>query len=454
MARPWWSRCRAFSTWHKSVNLTLVIDIGKSHAKLLFVDPAGEVLERHVRGNASVPSPLGYPALDVLGLQLWMAGTVRGSKHAAHCQRVIASTHGAAFVALAEDGVAWQPLDYEFDCLGSDAALSNAYQQARDPFERTLSPDLPAGLNAARQLYWMQQHHPEAWARTGCLLPYPQYWAWVLRGVAASERSSLGCHTQLWCPQQDGFSKLAEAQGWDRLFAPLRSAWEVLGPVQPNIAADWGLPANCQVHVGVHDSNACLVRYLRFFDAANLQNQALTLVSSGTWTVLMAPGAPVANLDAASDMLGNVDVLGRCTPTARFMGGRDYAALLDGADNNAGTMADVERLIARENFASPGFSWLEYSSKPLPASERAALAALYCAQMTSGLVGRLWQGAGLTAGAGRVVVEGPLAHNALYMAVLQSLLPHHTCQASTDTLEGTARGAWLLAFVEKINLSQ
>ena len=44
----------------------------------------------------------------------------------------------------------------------------------------------------------------------------------------------------------------------------------------------------------------------------------------------------------------------------------------------------------------------------------------------------------------RVIVEGPLASNVVYMTALQALLKDHTCQASTDTLEGTARGAWLL----------
>jgi len=42
--------------------LTLVIDIGKSHAKWLMVDAGGTVVERHGRDNASVPSALGYPA--------------------------------------------------------------------------------------------------------------------------------------------------------------------------------------------------------------------------------------------------------------------------------------------------------------------------------------------------------------------------------------------------------
>jgi sugar (pentulose or hexulose) kinase len=205
--------------------LTLVIDIGKSHAKLLMVDAQGAVVERHGRANASVPSPLGYPALDVQGLEDWMAQTLRSSVHTAHCGRVITSTHGAALVALGNEGLAWDPVDYEYEGLAKHPRLAQAFEAAADSFAHTLSPDLPAGLNAARQLFLVQHLHPEAWRRTSCLLPYAQYWAWRLSGVAASEVSSLGCHTHLWRPQEGVFSALAQDQGWATLFAPLRSAW-------------------------------------------------------------------------------------------------------------------------------------------------------------------------------------------------------------------------------------
>jgi hypothetical protein len=42
----------------------------------------------------------------------------------------------------------------------------------------------------------------------------------------------------------------------------------------------------------------------------------------------MAPDAPTATLQAGRDMLGNVSVLGQPTPTARFMGGREFSILL------------------------------------------------------------------------------------------------------------------------------
>ncbi|WP_010101328.1 carbohydrate kinase, partial [Verminephrobacter aporrectodeae] len=71
-------------------DLTLVIDIGKSHARLLLFDARGTVLEQHARANASVDSAMGYPALDVHGLERWMQASLRGSENARRCGHVIA----------------------------------------------------------------------------------------------------------------------------------------------------------------------------------------------------------------------------------------------------------------------------------------------------------------------------------------------------------------------------
>jgi sugar (pentulose or hexulose) kinase len=442
------------------LDLTLVIDIGKSNAKLLLLDDAGQVVERHSRANASVTSALGYPALDVMGLQHWMQSTLRACVNARRCGHAIASTHGAALVALGEGALAWEPVDYEFEGVALEGVAYTAFQVASN-FRETLSPDLPAGLNAARQLHWLQNTHPDAWRKTHILLPYAQYWAWLLSGVACSEVSSLGCHTHLWNPAEARFSRLATSRGWAGLFAPLRSAWEVVGAVGAERAQAWGLSPDCQVHVGVHDSNACLARY---FDSNTTQDAAaaaLTIVSSGTWTVLMAPGASADALVAEQDMLGNVDVTGRITPTARFMGGREFAALLVGADPDAASLQTLQLLVQHQTFALPCFSlqggpfagrtgYLEQGGMRLQGAamehlgeaERATLAACYCAQVTAWLVHYLWKDKGDALHT--VVVEGPLAHNPVYLQVLQTVLPRSRCHASVDALEGTARGAWLL----------
>jgi len=459
-------------------DLTLVIDIGKSNAKCLFMDAAGAVQAQYSRPNASVRSSLGYPALDIAGLAAWLQNTVRQAPLRSQVRRVIASTHGAALVALAEPGhdasapgaagatslgLAWDPIDYEFEGVQPRGVAALAAHASLAPFRQTLSPDLPAGLNAGRQLDWMQNTHPAAWRRTRCLLPYPQYWAWLLSGVACSEVSSLGCHTHLWQPETAQFSDWAVVRGWAALFAPLRPAWAVLGPVRAQIASSWGLPSDCIVHVGVHDSNACLARYLAPGTAAApgmAPDQPLTIVSSGTWTVLMAPGAQAHALDAGKDMLGNVSVRGAVTPTARFMGGREFAALCDGAPPDAATPEDLRQIRDSAVYAWPSFAsqggpfagrsgTVTRAGRALPtpwaahatAGQRAALAAIYCAQLTAWLTRFLWPDA---APAGRLIVEGPLAHNPHYLGVLQALLGDMACSYSTDTVEGTARGAWQL----------
>jgi hypothetical protein len=68
---------------------------------------------------------------------------------------------------------------------------------------------------------------------------------------------------------------------------------------------------------------------------------------------------------------------------------------------------------------------------------------MYCAQVTAWLTHYLWAQSFATRS--KVVVEGPLANNPIFMLVLQALLPDGVCLSTTDKLEGTARGAWVLS---------
>ena len=68
----------------------------------------------------------------------------------------------------------------------------------------------------------------------------------------------------------------------------------------------------------------------------------------------MAVGG-TAPLDPEADMLANVDVRGKPVPTARFMGGREYAVLAGDAPTEADE-ADVDAIIASGALALPAFS--------------------------------------------------------------------------------------------------
>ena len=67
---------------------------------------------------------------------------------------------------------------------------------------------------------------------------------------------------------------------------------------------------------GIHDSNASYLCYR----VGRPAGQPFAVVSSGTWTVIMAHGSDLARLRENRDMLANVDAFGVPVATARFTG--------------------------------------------------------------------------------------------------------------------------------------
>lgn len=413
-----------------------VIDIGKTNAKLVLVDrSAGREIDSLTTANAARPGPL-YPHHDVEALWAFILdGLAR--LHARHrVEAVSITTHGATAALMAGAELALPVLDYEHDGPAQTAA---EYTAARPPFAESLSPRLPDGLNLGAQIFWQANRFAEAFARADAILMYPQYWGFRLTGRKVSEVTSLGCHTDLWAPDRRDFSSLVDRRGWRDLFPPLAAADSVIGPVRPEIAAATGLDPETPVACGIHDSNASLLPYLGALEPP------FNIVSSGTWTIVMHVGGPTDGLDETRDSLANVDLTGRPVPTARFMGGRDYR-LLAGDDAPPPTVDDAPAAIGKGIMALPGFvpgvgpfpnaqgRWLGDPATLAP-GERAAAASLYLALVTAVCLE--------ISGTGhRIVVEGPLAGNPVYVSALASLTGVPVT-ASEDTT-GTSLGAAML----------
>jgi len=400
--------------------LTLVLDVGKTRTKLLAIDDDGELLQSWQRESCSVDVAEGYRALDTAGIESWLRDTLASlGALRQQVRAIVPITHGAALAGIDAEGLVLPVPDYEF--VGFDERAGD-WGDRVDPFSQTLSPLLPLGLNAATQLDWLQRHLPSRMAAVQQWMPYAQYWAWWLSGVASSEVSSLGCHTLLWQPRHGDWSGLARRQGWAQRFAPRRRAWEKIGLLRPELARALGLPVGVQILCGAHDSNACLARYLRSWPR-------MTLVSSGTWVVVVAAGTPLTALNGKGDFLANVSVLGDPVPTGRFMGGRSIERICAGADPSIADGQVMRSLINRGVRAGQqGFD--------LDARERATLAAMFAAQETARCVNTL-------GARGPLTVDGPLAANAVYLELLAALLGD--VHSSNDPIEGTARGGYVLA---------
>ncbi len=398
-----------------AADLIAVLDVGKTNAKIALVDPAmGQEIWSARRANAVIQGA-ATRELDLVAIESWLLESLREAPQRERIAAIVPIAHGAAAVLVDHAGEVLAAPDYEDGCFDQ---VAGEYGALRDPYALTFSPNLPQGLNLGRQLFYLQQRHAGLFERVAHILPYPQYWSWRLSGVMATEVTSLGTHTDLWRPHEQAYSALARKQGWARLMPSMHRATDRLGTVRDSVASATGLPADCTVACGIHDSNASYLRFLM-----DREREAFTVVSSGTWTIVMANRGDLRRLREERDMLANVNVFGAPIATARYMGGREYETIAQGAGEPS-VDALIEVLtrgsIALPSFASAG----PYSGRPgkleaaedLGASQRAALATLYSALMTAQLIESLGT-------AGEIFVDGPLARNPLFASLLGACVP-------------------------------
>ena len=415
-----------------------VFDLGKTNIKLVVFDRGGAVLAERSAPNAPLASDAKWPylRLDTEGAWAFLVNALKELGARFSIEAISTTTHGCAGVLMGRDREALPPLDYEFDGF---AAVDAAYDSARPSYDEARSPHLPRGLNLGRHIFYYERRFPDQFKQATAFLTYAQYFAWRLGGAMASEATSLGAHTDLWRPNEGNLSSMVDTLGWRHLFPPMRKAWDTLGTLKPEIAAATGLSPDVRIVCGAHDSNASLVPHLLS------RREPFTVISTGTWVIIMAVGG-TARLDPDADMLANVDVHGRPVPTARFMGGREYAVLAGDAPADADE-ADVAAVITSGALALPAFSDQggPFASRkgviegpaPTTPKARAALATLYSALMTAHMLRRL-------EAPGDLIVEGGFTRSPAFAVVLARLMSGRRVVIAPMSA-GAAAGAAMLA---------
>lgn len=427
----------------------VVLDVGKTLAKLSMWTGDGQLVARNTRANVRVDAG-DYVALDAGGIEGWMAGVLAGFASRGRIAAIVPVAHGAAAAVVRDGCLAAPPLDYEEPIRDADRA---EYDRARSPFSETGSPALPDGLNLGAQLHRLEQLRPDLLGGDARVLAWPQYWAWRLSGVMASEVTSLGCHSDLWNPSESRPSALAVARGWAARLPSLRNAGEVLGSITQEWVTRSGLPADTAVLCGLHDSNAALLAARGHLE---IEKHEATMLSTGTWFVAMrTPGrgatVDLERLPEARDCLVNVDAGGRPVPSSRFMGGREIE-LLTGIDARridirpdqpmllnaaSAVMANGARVLP--TFA-PGFGpfprhrgrWIDM---PDEEAERRAAVSLYVALVADVALD-------LIGARERILVEGRFSEAAVFVRALAALRPRDAIycgQAHNDVSFGALR---------------
>lgn len=412
----------------------VVLDVGKTHVKLVAVVAGRAVCELEAANRSVDAAP--YRHFDVDGVWPWVVAGLGEMARRFAVQAVVPCSHGSGLAVMDDSGPVLPVMDYSAE---PPAEIREAYLRVAPGFAECGCTTGPVSVTAAIQLYWQSRRFAEAFSRATRILSLAQFWAWRLCGVAASEITQLGAQTHLWNPRQRTFSSLARAEGWDRLFPPLRPAWDRLGPIRPEIAAATGLSADCPVLCGIHDSSASYLAYQRGGYGGD------TVLSTGTWIIGFDPAQPIDRLAAARDMVANSTIDGAPLASSRYMGGEEHAVLAgDGAA--VATLEAATALVAADTVALPAFvDWggpyrgcrgRVAGPAPVDATQRASLAALYTALVTNTCLDLLDSRQG-------IIVEGHFARNDVFCGVLAALRPGQNLRIVTSP-GGSALGASLL----------
>ena len=422
-----------------------VFDVGKTNIKLAAVDAAGDVLDQVSTANA-VTTSHGMRRHDLAATEDWLLARLAEFATRHSLDAFVTSGHGSTGVLVCPEEIersepASPMLDYEQNVPDW---LRAAYVAEAGDFADRGSGLMLGATHQARQLLWVEREMPAEVAAARWFLGLPQYWAWRLSGVAASEVTYLAAQSDLWNLREGRPSQIAQRHGWDRLLPAMRPAWDCLGGVRPEIARRTGLPEGMRVLTGIHDSSANFYGY----QAAGFSG--FTVLSTGTWIVGMSDCTPVDRLDPDRGMTSNSDVFGKLVGGVLSMAGREFSAIAGGGIETGTVSADVLRsLIARGTMAMPTFGSDDglfpgtagrgrlLGPAPETDDERRSLATLHSALLATECLDALGQGE-------TVILDGAYVGEPLFSGLMAALNPGRVVLLNRQA-DGVAVGAARLA---------
>ena len=295
-----------------------VLDVGKTNKKLRIYDRIFEVLHE-ARTTIETGDYNGVETDGADELLAWFRSALAECADRFDIRTIAITTHGATCALLDGDGKLAHPvISYTAPCGAAvQEEFYEVYGDRRSLHKETSSADF-GFANIAKVLFYVKTRLPEVWEQVRHVLFYDSYLGYELTGELGSESTYLGNHSYLWRYKEGAWSSAARALGADKLFPErLSNSWESLGTVKPEIARECGIPADCPVTCGIHDSNANYLPYLA------KGHRDFILNSTGTWCVAMkqasAPELSDAEIDAK--LFFNMDATGQPVLTALFPGG-------------------------------------------------------------------------------------------------------------------------------------
>ncbi len=301
------------------VPVIAILDIGKTNKKcLLFNEQYEVVFEQSQLLNETLDED-GEVCEDIIALTKWALESIQYViDHTDFDIKAINfSAYGASFMYVDKDG---NPLTPLYNYLKGypeklQLAFEEKYNKEGDFYIHTASPKL-GSLNSGLQLYRFKQEQPELFEKVTAIMHLPQYISFLFTKYAATDITSIGCHTALWDYKKQTYHEWVIQEGMDQYLAKITAS---------NLTKNANFNhKHIHVGIGLHDSSAALIPYLKYFQ------EPFILISTGTWCISLNPfnDTPLTHHQLENDCLCYMGYTGKPVKAARLFAGYEHEQVI------------------------------------------------------------------------------------------------------------------------------
>ncbi|WP_447642966.1 MULTISPECIES: FGGY-family carbohydrate kinase [Chitinophagaceae] len=255
-----------------------ILDVGKTNKKIFLFDRNYTIVfQKSLRLEQRLDED-GYECEDLPRIEHFLFSTleelVRSDKY--DVKAINFSGYGASLVHLAANG---RPAVEMFNYLKPypDGLIQTLLpdHDSKTKFELATCCPIQGNLNAGLQLFRIYSQKKALFDNITTSLHFPQYLSYLLTQKKYSDITSIGCHTSLWNFKTHTYHSWVYGLGLDKKLAPI---------VPNNEVSDVNIEGQkLSVGIGIHDSSAALVPYLKTV------KDPFLLVSTGTWSITLNP---------------------------------------------------------------------------------------------------------------------------------------------------------------------
>jgi sugar (pentulose or hexulose) kinase len=284
-----------------------IFDIGKTNKKLLLFDKQLNVVFQSEKEFPVILDEDDFECDDIQAIETWIIDTVRNiiCENKFSLIGINFSTYGASLMFVDAFGNRLTSL-YNYLKPMPDHIPKELYEKygGENLFTtQTASPAMKM-LNSGLQILWLKKSKPELFNLVHNILHFPQYLSFMLTKKAASDYTSIGCHTALWDFQHCCYHKWLSDE-----------SISLLNPVGNEVVHEISLfNKNIPVGIGIHDSSASLAPYIIG------SPEKFILLSTGTWCISMNPfnSEPLTSSELKNDTLCYMSINQKPVKSSRF----------------------------------------------------------------------------------------------------------------------------------------